>query len=403
MALTGAPERLIPGAIPNVHRATEASLNSLDQRIEVRTAFENGATTFSLHAKEDVDVTLTVPMSAANVLHDALTHMNQHGGEVTVPADGAGVYGSKLFEALINPQLTAGATLTVGSVPRPAVQYTRLVDRVSGVESPCPDVHGNVVFGTESLTFTGTACGGIVSFSYRRPLKNTSSFGEMNLAMAFDAWEGIDVRRLPHFDVLHRMFGRLSAGCDVRTSLDIDGQTLMSGSGSFSAASSMLTAVYDILEYVRQLRVLTKYLDIPVLFRTENPIRQTDMRAVERAVQTLEHRRELRVDDLRSPPTCSFAIGDLDVLRGVATSDQPLVIRWLEANGEVLEAFGQPVRLPRCEIMLSGVRPDFGKVDISESRPGDSVNVTWRPLPDFRCAYRFLSGQELAERQLAPD
>ncbi len=68
MALTGAPERLIAGAIPNVHRATEASLNSLDPRMEVRTAFENGATTFSLHAKEDFDVTLTVPASAAKVL-----------------------------------------------------------------------------------------------------------------------------------------------------------------------------------------------------------------------------------------------------------------------------------------------------------------------------------------------
>ncbi len=322
---------------------------------------------------------------------------------MTVPADGAGVYGSKVFEALINPQLTAGATFTVGSVPRPAVQYTRLVDRVSGVESPCPDVHGSVIFGTESLTFTGTACGGIVSFSYRRPLKNASSSGEMNFAAAFDAWEGIDVRRLPHFDALHRMFERLSAGCDVRTSLEIDGQTLMSGSGGFSGASSMLPTVYDILEYVRQLRVLTNFLNIPVLFRTENPVRQKDMSSVERAVQTLEHRRELRIDDLSSPPTCRLVIGDLDVLRGLVASDQPLVIRWVEANGEVLEAFGQPVQLPRCEIMLSGVRPDFGTVDIDESRSGDSVNVNWTPHLNFRCAYRFLSGQELAERQLAPD
>jgi hypothetical protein len=399
MALTAAPERHIPGAIGNVHRAIEASLNALDPQIKVRSAYENGTTSYELHSDEPIRFSVSAPEPIRVTLNRALSQITQHGGEVTVPFDGATMHGSPVLELLVNSATTAGATLTVASIVKPAVQYTRFVDQTTQVVSSFPDIHGSITYGVRSFTYTGTACGGIVTFSYRYVMEDMPAPGQMNLATAFDAWHGVDVRHLPHFEAVHRLYERLSSGCTVEMSLEVAGLPILRATSGFGEEQSPSSSIHAVLEYVRLLREVATRFDAPLVFRTDHAVTHDEVRAVARAVETLRDRYSFGAADLSAPPTCTMTNVNAGVFRDAIAGGAPMVIRWREEKGELLEAFGQPIQLPPCEYMLLNVVPDVGTLDLEALRSGDSVTVTWKPLASFRCFRTFVSAKDTAEAE----
>jgi hypothetical protein len=263
--------------------------------------------------------------------------------------------------------------------------------------SSFPDIHGSITYGVRSFTYTGTACGGIVTFSYRYVMEDMPEPGQVNLTTALDAWHGVDVRHLPHFEAVHRLYERLSSGCTVEMSLEVAGLHILRATSGFGEEQSPSTPIHALLEYVRQLREIAAHFDSPVMFRTDHAVTHDEVRSVARAVETLRDRYSFGATDLSAPPTCTMTNVNAGVLRDAIAGGAPMVIRWREEEGELLEAFGQSIQLPPCEYMLLNVVPDVGTLDLAALRSGDSVEVTWRALASFRCFRTFVSARGASE------
>jgi hypothetical protein len=307
-----------------------------------------------------------------------------------VPVDGVAATGSPLLEKLLDSRTTSGARLTLTGQSKEATQYARLVNSSNGTETAFPELHGSITFGTDSLTFTGRACGDILTMRYRRNFVSPGSEGRVDLTYSFAVWDNKDVRSLSHFDAVHGTLERLCTGSEIHLRLEVEGQPLIRGVSNLGDARTKLDETYRFVEYVRHLRTVAVHFGIPIRYRNNVLVQHQDLRALSIAIATLEGKRVYGAHDLREPLSSMLTLtGNADQLRAMLSSVSPVVLKFVESEGMRFRVFNQEVCLPPCELLISGVEPDFGTVDLATLKEGDSVRVTWRPVEGFRCQYLF--------------
>ena len=390
-ALTGLPTHFTHTAICNVHGAAEHVLHALDPRFRVETSYSNKATTYTLHALERVDFKLNIPTPLALEWNEAMQRLRDHGHDVELPASGIEVTGSQLLTQIFDSFDPASAHISFASNKKPAVLKFKLVNAATQQAEQFDDIVGHVSFGGKSITFQGTACGGLLLISFSKHWEQVADDCQtFSLTTSFTPWDRHDVRHLPHLNKLLNLFERLMLGWQIQIELEIDGVVLLSGKAHLPIESGEIGSVCGILQYVDRIRKISGYLALEVLFISGHTITNADLQRAREVVDIIENIKVYSKSSLRSNPTCQLIAQDggsnIRYLAENSLQDAVLVFR---TDGGEVTAFGATISLPRLEAQLSGMHPKILS-DISTVKNGDEISMEWETTENFRCSWRYL-------------
>lgn len=394
-ALSGMPVPFTTTAIQNVHGATEAALHALDPRFRIETSFSNKVTTYTVHALEQVDFKVRIPASLAEEWQAAMQDLIDHGRDAKLPAAGIRLKGSPLLEKMFSDNGLHDSQLRVESHKKPALQKLKLIDPDTQRVEPFDDLVGQVVFGRKSATFEGSACGGMFLMSLNISWAQACAYTTVELSVNFDQWEKCDLRYLPHFDKLLRLFELLAAGWEADIALEIAGLPVLQAKGSMPGESDSIRATHAHLRFIAFVRTIARHIDASIFFAANSPISQADFLRAMEAADIIEGRQVYRREKLESNVACTIIAQDgASNIQFLISSEHPSAfIVQADDEGQIV-AFGQTIQLPKLEIRLDGVHPKVQHVDLSTIKDGDAVQVEFEPSDDFRCSLRYLKTEE---------
>lgn len=394
-AFSGQPTSFMGTAIQNVHGATEQVLQCLDPRFRVETAYKDKVTTYTVHALEDAHCTVQIPGELAKEWESALESLMDHGQEVTVPAAGVRMKGSPLLERMFSNVGLQTARISLGGNKRQALQKLRLLNPATEEVEQFDDVLGYVWGGRKSVTFEGAACSGLFHTSC---VFHWGSGGKTDFTWCVkpDPWCRRDVRYLPHFDKLSRFFERLASGWNIQLELEIEGLNVVKGTAKSPMASDEVQAMDTSLRYLALIRKIATFLDTEIQLLPEYQVSPAEHLHASEVVEIIEGRAVYGIAAINSNATCRVVAQDgASNIRLLAESTSPSIVTIQGENETGLVVFGQTIRLPRTEVLLSGVRPKIHHEDMSNIRDGDTILVEWEPTEGFQCSWRYLKAGEV--------
>lgn len=392
-ALTGQATSLAVSAIGNVHQATEVVLNQLDPRIRVETAYQNGATKFTLYPQEIVPFKLSVPAPLAKEWHDAYPRLVDHAREVRLPATGIKIQGSPLLEQIWAKENQLHQ-ITFTPHRRPATLRLRVIDLASNRIEQLDDCLGHSALGQKTLRFEGSLFDGLLSLAFDAPhQEGPSTTGKFELERNFASWDGKPIEYLPFFDRLDRLTERLLGGWLLDISIEIDGNQLFDGSVDFSPIQPYLQRIRYVLDYIRLARKLAVFLGKRIDFNDDIRISNENFEDINEIVETIEGRRVIERSELRGPLNCRISLAENPQLLETisAKPDTEISIQFVEDEGVKIVVLGRQLDLPRRVIEIEGVQPRLAQPNPSTH---ESVTVEWIPTERFRMRYRFVSDND---------
>lgn len=399
-ALTGQATGLAVSAIGNVHQATEVALNQLDPRIRVETAYQNGATKFTLYPQEIVPFKLSVPAALAEEWRGAYPRLVDHAREVQLPAMGVEIHGSPLLEQIWTKENQLGQ-ITFTPHRLPATLKLRVIDLASNRIEQLDDCLGHSALGQKTLRFEGPLFNGLLSLAFDAPhQEGPSPVGKFELERNFAPWTGKPIEYLPFFDRLDRLTEQLLGGWLLDLSMEIDGNKLFDGRIDFSPCQQYLQHIRFALDYVKLARKLAKFLGEPLDFNDDIRISNKDFEDMNEIVETIEGRRVIEYSALEGTPNCRISLAENpQLLETISVKPETeMAIQFFEDEGVKIVVLGRQLDLPRRAIEIEGVQPRLAQLNPSQH---DSVTVEWVPTERFRMRYRFVSDNDffLADKQ----
>jgi hypothetical protein len=399
-AMTGMPTSFVGAAIKNIHDASEQVLEGLDSRFRVETSYNNKITTYTVHALEEAQCTIQVPGQLAQDWQAALQALEDHGLDVTVPAAGVRMKGSPLLERMFTDVGLNSAHVSIGANKKPAAQKLKVLNPATGEIEQFDDVVGQVCIGRKSFTFQGYACGEVFSTSLNftwEPKEKTDFTWLVNPEL----WCQRDIRYLPHFDKLFRLFERLVSGWEIDVELEIDGLQVLKANTTAPMSSKEVQSMASSLHYIALVRKIAAYLDVSIKLARDWQVSQAEyVRALE-VVEIIEGQAVYGRSAIQSNATCHLVARDgASNIRLLLASESPCVITMQADDEGGLVAFGQAIQLPRMEILLEEVRPKIHHEDLATIQDGDAVLIEWEPAENFLCSLKYMISAYMQGRGL---
>ncbi len=388
----GMPTSFVSSAIQNTHEATEQVLQTIDPRFRVETSYKNKTTVYQIEALETVPAKLHVPPALIKEWQVAMQDLFEHGRDVALPSNGFVMEGSPLFEQIFSQDGLIGGTFRIESQKKSAILKLRAIDPDTHIFEQFDDLLGQVRFGLKSLTFEGSACGGFLELSchvHHSPLANKS---DITLSTDQAIWERRDIRYLPHFDKLSKLFNLIANGWKMEVSLEIEGLQVLQAMDRIPTDAEFFRSMDVILRYISLVRKIAQHLDAAILFSSDVVISQHDFARALEVVEIIDDRYQFDNSTWKSNVTCEMVVQDnasnIQQLLGCDFSGR-VVFR--AHDREQFVAFGQTIQLPILELSLEGVQAKISHSNLSEIKDGETVSIEWEPRENFRCAVRYLN------------
>ncbi len=389
-ALTGKSNKLITDAISNIHRASSTALENLDPRFAIASAYVNGTTNFEIRAKQNVDLTMCVRKEFAREYSDKYRMLIDHGNELTINGDAIIFEGSKLFEVLTSN--ASNSLLTVSPTKTKATQKIWLLSKEDSVVESLDDILGNISFGRQSFTFSGSACNGIFNFRYQMSLDKKNSSARVNLTIDFDKWSGINVLSLPYFNKLHSFFEKLHDKWGLFTTLEIDGVEMLRSNEVAMDTYNFPKEILGTLDIINMARTIASTLNTPIFFNPAYSFSAQEVSEFFDAVSIARGESILYKDDLKENITCELVVdNNLDVFAQLAGLNEPVDFNMVQANGKELHLFGQSIKLPNTLVQVRSATPRITSTKpLKNLTNGDALTIEWIPSEKFECKIEFV-------------
>lgn len=398
----GMPASFMFSAIQNTHEATEQVLQALDPRFCIETSYKNKKTVYQIQALETVQAKLYVPPALINEWQVAMQGLFEHGRDVALPSNGLVMEGSPLFEQILSRDGCIGGTFHIESQKKSAILKLRTIDPETHIFEQFDDLLGHVRFGLKSLTFEGSSCGGLLQLSchmHNSPLTNKL---DITLSTNHTIWERRDIRYLPHFDKLFKLFDLIENGWKIEVSLEIEGIQVLQAKDQIPKDTEFFRSVHVILHYIVLIRKIARYLDVAIHFSSDGGISKNDFSRALEVVEIIDGRYRLDKSACKSNITCELVVQDnANNIRQLLEREFPGPVVFRAHDREEFFAFGQTIQLPIQEIRLEGVRAKISHSNLSEIKDGEAVSIEWEPSENFQYSKRYLKEeQELDEPTL---
>lgn len=386
-ALSGTQKRFIPDAITNIHRASSASLESLDPRFKVVSSYINGSSHFSIHAKEKVSVKMVVEGDSAEEFHDKLTYLRESGTDLIMSTKDLSFVGSKLFEEVMSN--AANVTLKVSSPKRSATFKLWLKAANSNEIEHFEDVVGELTVGSKEASFYGVACKGIFELSLKGLVLDVKTPGNITFTLNLNKWAGIDVRFLPYFPSIFSLFEKLATGWVLHAALQIDGINILTTHTTGLGDMEFIRQQNSFFQYTSAARTISSYMNVPVLFNNEICYLIDEFLEVIETARIINNRATYHAEDFNSDISCNLKIDDhLENLEFIENCKAPTEFSFVENQGCELSVFNQKIQMPPQSMIFNSILPKI----ISRKRKlkrGDTVKLQLVPTEGFKMIKKF--------------
>lgn len=382
-AMTGLPTEFVPSAISNVHQSSALTLEALDPRFHVETEYKGRATTFHLHAKEDIPVTMTISSTHVDEFRAKYDNLVRHGDDLSIDANSLSFVGSRLIEEITKP---TGGQVQILSPKKDVLLRLSSVSRSTNISFQLDDVHAKASVGSESYTILGHTCGGLLHIqqSGRFDRKDVN----VDLRLEYQAWENCDIRMLPHFDKLHRFFDSLLSDSELFIEVEIDGFHLSKTSGIDVSDQDFVAQILSIFEYVRDSRKIADLTEHAILFKPEFTVSQEEYEDIKEACRIIDGQARYTKRALASPIRTKLTLHrDMDSTHPFM-SDKASYLVLEEDTRKRIRVFDEEIQLPRKRLKLSSVHPRLDE-NAKTAKTGDMIDVEWEPAEDFSVEIQF--------------
>ncbi|PRX19151.1 hypothetical protein B0G75_13914 [Paraburkholderia sp. BL18I3N2] len=269
--------RSVSTAVAEIGLLAAKELELLDPRFAVEMNVMGRKTQLVFRAKELVTFSARVVPERRAEFSAKMQALIQHGERLEMDAAEVQLEGSALLD------IFRGADGTVAFDPHlrlPAVHKILLRDPSSNAVMVIDDFIGDVVGGTQSITFEGQAFKGLCALRYRfdRSIEGKEQHQSVQWTNHYGLWEGCGVRSLPYFNKMFRYVEALHSGWSTSWTMEIDGNEVLSGSGAFTTADD-IREEHLILSYVSKVRELLALWNTDVPF-SKTPISSGDIQDV---------------------------------------------------------------------------------------------------------------------------
>lgn len=394
-ALSGTPV-LAPRLIANTHLATQTALEQLDPRFAVTTAYVDGVTRITAHARQPVALTLRVESREGDDIASQFDALAANGEPVAIDAARISVVGSKLIEHALKPVQSSGTGLLRFQAPKEAALMKILLRDPNGNATwPLDDVHGYVQGGYKQRTFFGKTFEGALDF---RSIAHIDRLPEADASFQLDVtgWVGTEVLALPCFDDLCEFVRLISVGWVIDIQLKMKGKHIYRGTIDLRGMSEVWPAMRALLTYTLRVRKLAEMLDRSFAFELAE-ISAEDFEQLSDIVQFGEPGVTHDKGNLASTPvTGMLADAGVEGLRNLVARTEPAELVYVEEEAQTLMVYGRAVPIPRREFMFSAVNPYIDR-NLDEVQEGDEVHVRWIPADGCTWSYRFIADDRLLE------
>jgi len=392
MAFSRVPVSFVPTAIDNVHHATAEVLKRLDARIDVKTSYDHRGPVITFLPREPVPMRFIVGQASRDEWKRQIRALVEHGEVANLPGDDLRIVGSPLFDHTFTPETLAGGKLIFTPRGRAAVAKLSLIDPETKSIFQVDDLRGFITQGTQSFKFSGTACGELLSLTFKMPLTAVlHSEGDFTIGVDFDLWVGRAVGQLPYFDKLRQLYSKILDGWVVDVKLEVDGNYLFGAKMNVPVDSDYFRAAHVILEYANRVRILASKVGKSVTFDLEPPFSADDHMRLAEVVDILTGQDPITSDCVNEMSMSLEASENLDNIRHLKEQTVPHRLVHKAEPDEPLLLYGQPVELPSLIHTLEGVVPHIER-ELQDIQPGEPVPVVWRPAPGFKFSRRFDDG-----------
>lgn len=380
-ALTGHPKNFIASAISNVHQATAKSLESLDTRFLIKTAYNDGDTSMAIYAKEDVSLTVNIDRENAKEYAEKHQQLVDHGKDLEISSSVLNIKGSKLFEELLEGN---EGTIRISGKKLRATQKLWLVDKTTNQIETFEEIHGDLNVGTKTFSFSGSSCKDIFSFSYQDAYVVSRQKANVTISLCLDIWEGQNFNLLPFFQKLSSFFEKMATGWELFMSLEIDGITVFSSNGIDVSDWDYIKETHNILKYLNFCKIISNKFGLNLLYTSNISFSSDDFKYIADVVDTIEGRKTYNITNLISNPSCRLLVGNsCDNVKLLTNVKEPNFVKIVQDEGGEIELLGTKIKLPPKVISLHSVLPKIHS-DIESLKEGDEVKVEWLPQENFK-------------------
>ncbi len=322
-------------AVRNICRAKERDLERYDNRFRVSASMREGAEYYSITAKENVPVSLTLP-NVDGVL-DSYRELIEYGKPFAISSEGVGFSGSPLFDEVLRSTAGNGRFSIVANGVKSSARLEVL------------SAGGFVLLAQE---FQGLTYGGARGFSFVGKvfevlsLEVTCAFSanpkvSMRFEINFSMWEGVNLLRIPCFQ---RIFDFYRVGVEAarfKAVLDLDESGhLVSAGGEVDGGG--FSSVAEFLSYLDGCRKICRLLGVSVTYGVGFYISRDDLELVLMYSRIIDG--EYIFDEGASVSSMVVNLGDADGL--MAGIGKEVLVRNVEDEGPEILIFGKAIRLP---------------------------------------------------------
>ncbi|MGU5686000.1 hypothetical protein ACV1DN_17535 [Aeromonas allosaccharophila] len=378
-ALTGLPNNAITNVIRNSHKATSIALEDLDPRFRVDSSYENGTTMFTLHAKENVPISMRIFNTKDNPYD--FRKLFEQGQSIEIRSEDLSLEGSRLLEKLAGE---VHGSFSFEPNKHKAIHKMWLVNDTTHDFVHLDEIDGSISVGSKYLSFKGSACNGIFEIEYLKSLNVADTKTTMQMSLQITKWDGLNISNLPFFKKLRNFISKIAEGWTVFTSLEIDGNVILKNTGSKYDTNSFIRTISSILEYTENCRVIAEFCEKDIIFSSKISFSQEEFSFLAEAANKMRNVETYDATLLREKPTCKVIADEgCKNIIAIKEGDKPATIRIEQPSGSLAKLFSQEINLPPQVIILESVRPII-KTDIDKIKAGEHVLIEWAPQDNFR-------------------
>lgn len=365
----------------NVHAGTSRSIENIDPRFAVATAFTNGVTHYRIEARENVKVDFEVAAPVAQDFNTALKRLKSHADEVNVSAEHLDIKGSPLFQKIFKPQ----GKLTISPIGRKAVLKISFKENTGNIVQ-FDDVQGEIVLGSEAAKFSGEMFNGIVSVKCNAFFRD-SQFS-INLTNRWAAWNGNEINCLPFFSKALNFYNSFIEGAVLSLSIEVDGEEWFSFGGS-QQPSELLRSEFALLKYLNAARTICTKTGTKIIFDINNVeySHQDYLDTIESA-ELFESPRVFGGSDINTKCRTSIKVTEPELIKSLLDERKPTELQ-MTAEKPVIYLLGVEVSLPPKLTHLRNVYPKLLN-ETMDFVAGDDISIEWLPADGFEAVIKYL-------------
>lgn len=381
-ALTGVPKNILSQSICNVHEAKKKALEALDPRFKINSQYINGKSLIQIRAQEDIPFILNVKPEGAKDFASNYRSLVEHGQPVIIDTNLIEMKGSKLIDYLT--EYTENGVLTLSKKKIPSIQRLRIANKDNCISASLDDIHGQIIFGTKSFEFTGSALDGIIN--YKHIFIFDDNIGKSDFNLNLSRWEGESINRIKHFNKLFRFFDELFKGGKILSSLEVDGNYESNGILEDSQSMELFYHLYNHLKYIKYSREISRYTNIDIKYTSNISYSYENFQHVFEIYKTIVGLNKWTEKDQSSNAKTTIQVENAENFKNQIIRSEACEIKIIDQESDRVTLFGITITLPKKIYLIKNTIIKILNKDCESIKDGDDIEIEYIPSNNYLCS-----------------